>query len=284
MAKKERLDARLVREGLFPTREKAQRAILAGMVKVSGQRVTKAGTPIAEDAPVSVDRPAVEYVSRGALKLERALAVFGVDPAGRRVMDVGASTGGFTDLLLQRGAERVYAIDVGYGQLAWKLRQDPRVHVLERTNVRHLTPEGLGAAEGEEPDLAVIDVSFISLAKILPAVRALLAPPGDLIALIKPQFEAGKDSVGKGGVVRDPEVHARVIREVMAAARAEGWEPWGLTYSPIKGPEGNIEFLGYWRRPEAGTAEAVTAGAEAAMPDAEAVVAEAHRALKAATP
>jgi len=272
MAKKERLDARLVREGLFPTREKAQRAILAGMVRVSGQRVTKAGNPTAEDAPVEVDRPAIEYVSRGALKLERALSVFGIDPAGRTAMDVGASTGGFTDLLLQRGATHVYAVDVGYGQLAWKLRQDPRVSVLERTNVRHLTPEGLGAPEGQEPELAVIDVSFISLGKILPAVRGLLKAPGDLVALIKPQFEAGKESVGKGGVVRDPEVHARVIREVMDAARAEGWEPWGLTYSPIKGPEGNIEFLGYWRRE----------AAPHAVPEAEAVVAEAHRALKAA--
>lgn len=271
-AKKERLDARLVREGLFPTREKAQRAVLAGMVRVSGQRVTKAGTPVAEDAPVEVDRPAIEYVSRGALKLERALAVFGLDPTGRRVMDVGASTGGFTDLLLQRGAAEVYAIDVGYGQLAWKLRQDPRVHVFERTNIRHLTPEGLGAPAGAEPDLAVIDVSFISLGKILPAVRQLLAAPGDLVALIKPQFEAGKEAVGKGGVVRDPAVHARVIDEVMAAAAAEGWHAWGLTYSPIKGPEGNIEFLGYWRR-EAANHE---------RPATEAVVSEAHAALKAA--
>lgn len=271
MAKKERLDVRLVREGFFPTREKAQRAILAGMVKVSGQRFTKAGTPVAEDAPVEVEQPAIAYVSRGALKLERALDIFGLDPAGRRAMDVGASTGGFTDLLLQRGAAHVYAIDVGYGQLAWKLRQDPRVSVLERTNIRHLTPEGLGAPPEEAPDLAVIDVSFISLGKILPAVRALLAPPGELIALIKPQFEAGKASVGKGGVVRDPEVHARVIREVLAAAASEGWHAGGLTYSPIKGPEGNIEFLGYWRRepsPEV-------------LPAVEAVVAEAHGALKA---
>ena len=276
MAKKERLDARLVREGLFPTREKAQRAILAGMVKVSGQRVTKAGTPIAEDAPVEVERPAIEYVSRGALKLERALDVFGVDPTGRRIMDVGASTGGFTDLLLQRGAVHVYAVDVGYGQLAWKLRQDPRVTVLERTNVRHLTPEGLKAPEGEAPDMAVIDVSFISLAKILPAVRALLTAPGDLIALIKPQFEAGKEAVGKGGVVRDPAVHARVITDVMAAAHAEGWHAWGLTYSPIKGPEGNIEFLGYWRRePREDAAEGVDAARVTAVVD------DAHRALKA---
>jgi 23S rRNA (cytidine1920-2'-O)/16S rRNA (cytidine1409-2'-O)-methyltransferase len=270
-AKKERLDARLVREGLFPTREKAQRAILAGLVRVAGQRVTKAGTPISEDAAVEVERPALDYVSRGALKLERALAVFGVDPARRHVMDVGASTGGFTDLLLQRGAAGVYAIDVGYGQLAWKLRQDPRVHVLERTNVRHLEPAGLGAAPGTEPDLAVIDVSFISLGKILPAVHQLLAPPRDLITLIKPQFEAGKESVGKGGVVRDPAVHERVLREVTAAAATQGWHAWGLTYSPIKGPEGNIEFLGYWRQEPA--PHAVTA--------AEAVVAEAHAALKA---
>lgn len=275
MAKKERLDARLVREGLFPTREKAQRAILAGMVKVAGQRVTKAGTPVAEDAAIEVERPAVEYVSRGALKLERALDVFGIDPAGRRAMDVGASTGGFTDLLLQRGATHVYAIDVGYGQLAWKLRQDPRVSVFERTNIRYLTPEGLGAPPDEAPDLAVIDVSFISLGKILPAVRALLRDPGDLVALIKPQFEAGKEAVGKGGVVRDAAVHGRVIAEVMAAAAAEGWHAWGLTYSPIKGPEGNIEFLGYWRREPAPQEGVASAEAIAAVVD------EAHRTLKA---
>lgn len=287
MAKKERLDARLVREGLFPTREKAQRAILAGMVRVSGQRVTKAGTPIAEDAPVDVERPAIEYVSRGALKLERALEVFGLDPSGRCVMDVGASTGGFTDLLLQRGARKVYAIDVGYGQLAWKLRQDPRVSVFERTNIRHLTPEELNAPAGEQPDLAVIDVSFISLGKILPAVRALLSPPGELVALIKPQFEAGKDSVGKGGVVRDPAVHERVIHQVMDAARREGWVPAGLTYSPIKGPEGNIEFLGYWQRgalvSEPASGERAAEAPETSEAEATriaAVVAEAHRALK----
>lgn len=270
MAPKERLDARLVREGHFPTREKAQRAILAGLVRVGGQTVTKAGTSVPEDAPLTITRPETEYVSRGALKLERALDRFGIDPGGRRVLDVGASTGGFTDLLLQRGAERVYAVDVGYGQLAWKLRQDPRVTVLERTNIRHLTPEGLGADPGAEPDLAVIDVAFISLGKVLPAVRGLLVPPGDLIALIKPQFEAGKEAVGKGGVVRDAGVHEAVVREVLRAAAAEGWELWGLTYSPIKGPEGNIEFLGYWRRQPR----------DQELPDVKALVSEAHRVLR----
>ncbi|MNL18805.1 16S/23S rRNA (cytidine-2'-O)-methyltransferase TlyA [compost metagenome] len=163
-------------------------------------------------------------------------------------MDAGASTGGFTDVLLRRGARKVYAVDVGYGQLAWELRQDPRVVVMERTNVRHLTPEALAPDPADRPDLCVIDVSFIGLEKVLGAIQALLVPPGDGVALVKPQFQAGKQDVGKGGVVRDAKVHERVLVEVDAAAQALGFHLWGLTHSPIKGPEGNIEFLAYWRR------------------------------------
>ncbi|HEY9721167.1 MAG TPA: TlyA family RNA methyltransferase [Oscillatoriaceae cyanobacterium] len=239
---KTRLDQLLVARGLFPSREKAQAAIMAGMVRVGGVPATKAGQPIAEDAAIEVTGQAHPYVSRGGLKLEKALDTFGVSPEGRVVLDAGASTGGFTDLLLKRGATRVYAVDVGYGQLAWELRQDPRVVVMERTNVRHLTPDRIE----EVPSLIVADLSFISLAKVLPALSALLAPGGEAITLIKPQFEAGREAV-KGGVVRDARVHRRVIEEVRDAAAQHGWGLIGLTYSPVKGPEGNIEFLAHWR-------------------------------------
>lgn len=261
MAKKERLDTLLVRLGHFPSREQAQRAILAGWVKVNQQPATKAGMNTDPDLPISVERPGPGYASRGAHKLLRALEVFALPVENRVAMDVGASTGGFTDVLLRHGARKVYAIDVGYGQLAWELRQDPRVVVHERTNIRHLTPEQLGA---ERPDLAVIDVSFIGLGKVLPTVRALLTSPGDVIALIKPQFEAGPASVGKGGVVRDPLVHLRVLESVLAQAEQLGYQLQGLTYSPIKGPEGNIEFLAHWRSGTPGNPPSPAAVIEAA--------------------
>lgn len=243
MAKKERLDTLLVSLGHFGSREQAQRAILAGLVRVGGSPATKAGMGVDPTLPIEVVAPASSYVSRGGHKLERALAAFEVPVTGRVALDVGASTGGFTDVLLRNGARFVYAVDVGYGQLAWSLRQDPRVKVMERTNIRHL--EGL---EGETPDLAVIDVSFIGLAKVLPSVERLLSEGGDVVALVKPQFEAGREHVGKGGVVRDARTHERVLAEVDAAARGLGYHLWGLTHSPIKGPEGNIEFLAYWRK------------------------------------
>jgi len=236
---RERLDLLLVQKGLFETRERAQAAILAGQVFVGGQRADKAGARYPADASIEVRGEAIPYVSRGGLKLAGALDAFQVDPAGRIVIDVGASTGGFTDVLLQRGAARIFAIDVGYGQLAWKLRSDPRVTVLDRTNIRHLRPDALS----DTPDLAVIDVSFISLEKVLPAVRDLLAPEGEIIALVKPQFEAGPEKVGKGGIVRKPEVHREVLHHIADVAEGLGYRVAGLIPSPITGTEGNIEFL-----------------------------------------
>jgi len=241
-APKERLDVLLVRRGLAGSRSRAQQLIMAGEVSVNGRPVTKAGTRVPVDAHVSVRRP-LPYVSRGGLKLAAALERFGVDPAGRVAADVGASTGGFTDVLLTRGAVRVYAIDVGYGQLAWKLRQDPRVVVMERTNARHLE------ALPEPVDLVTVDASFISLRLLLPAVRKWLRPEGEVIALVKPQFEAGREEVGRGGVVRDPAVHRRVLRELVAWARARAWRVLGLTASPLRGPAGNVEFF-LWLSPD----------------------------------
>lgn len=258
---KQRLDHLLVARGLFASRERAQAAIMAGLVKIGDQVASKAGQPVAEDAPITVAGQAHPYVSRGGLKLERALDVFGVPLAGRLVLDAGASTGGFTDVALQRGARHVYAVDVGYGQLAWSLRQDERVTVMERTNVRHLTPEALP----ERPEAIVADLSFISLDKVLPAFAALLAPGGEAITLVKPQFEAGREAV-KGGVVRDPKTHLRVLEAVQAAARTVDWTLVGVTHSPVKGPEGNIEFLAHWR-PAAGEGlppEALARAVEAA--------------------
>lgn len=247
MPKKERLDTLLVRVGHFASREQAQRSILAGLVKVGGVLVTKAGTPVDPELPLSVEPPKTTYVSRGGFKLKAALEAFQVDVQGRIALDVGASTGGFTDVLLKGGARLVYAVDVGYGQLAWELRQDPRVRVFERTNIRYLPSDALAKEDGR-PDLAVIDVSFIGLGKVLPAVWRLLSEHGDVIALIKPQFEAGREHVGKGGVVREAKTHVRVLEAVVAQASELGYHLWGLTHSPIKGPEGNIEFLAYWRR------------------------------------
>ncbi len=238
MAKK-RLDCLLVERGLAPSRQRAQALILAGQVLADGLPRDKAGTLVDEGAALSVRGQDMPYVSRGGLKLEAALDAFGVDPAGLACLDVGASTGGFSDCLLLRGARHVTAVDVGYGQLAWKIRQDERVTVMERTNVRYLTAADLP----ERPELAVIDVSFISLALVLPVVKELLAPGGRVIALVKPQFEVGKEQVGKKGVVRDPVLHQEVISAIMACAERLGFRHLGPVESPILGPEGNKEFL-----------------------------------------
>ncbi len=249
---KQRLDQLLVDRGLFPTRSRAQASILAGEIYVNGQRCDKAGTGIDAGARVEVRGTANPYVSRGGLKLEKALKEFQVQVAGRAALDIGASTGGFTDCLLQAGAAQVYAIDVGYGQLDWKLRNDPRVVVIERTNVRYLTPEKfkdrVSAVEFRVPDLAVIDVSFISLSKILPVVYNLLAPEAEVIALIKPQFEAGRGEVGKGGIVRDETVRQAVIEKVKGSAIEAGFRVGGLIESPIKGADGNVEYLIYFEK------------------------------------
>lgn len=242
-----RLDVLLVERGLFPTRARAQAAILAGAVRVDGRPARKAGERVPPDARVEVVADPLPYASRGGLKLAHALDAFGVDPAGRCCLDVGASTGGFTDVLLRRGARRVYAVDVGYGQLAWRLRQDRRVVVLERTNIRHLSPDALP----DRPDLATVDVSFISLRLVLPKLAELLAPPGEVVALVKPQFEAGPAEVGKGGIVRDPAVHLRVLQAVAEAAGGSGFGVFGVLPSPIPGADGNREFF-LWLRQEPG--------------------------------
>jgi 23S rRNA (cytidine1920-2'-O)/16S rRNA (cytidine1409-2'-O)-methyltransferase len=233
---RERLDRLLVDRGLAESRERAQAMILAGIVRVDGETARRAALPVSADAAVEVaDR--LPFVSRGGLKLAHALDRFGLDPSGQTVADVGASTGGFTDCLLQRGARRVYAIDVGRGQLDWRLRRDQRVVVMERTHARDL-------ADLPEPlDGATVDVSFISLRQVLPSVFGWLTPDGWTVALVKPQFEAGREQVGKGGVVRDPAVHARVLRDVAEAIRQHGRAVHGLTRSPIRGPAGNREFL-----------------------------------------
>lgn len=236
---KERLDVLLVKRGLAETREKAKTTLMAGLVLVNGQKIDKAGTMVKEDAELRLLGNALPYVSRGGFKLEKAMEVFGVSLDGKVAADIGASTGGFTDCALQRGATKVFAIDVGYGQLAWKLRSDPRVVNMERTNIRYVRPEDVG----ELIDFASIDVAFISLTKVLEPVKALLGAKGEVVALVKPQFEAGRENVGKKGVVRDPEAHKTVIREVAAYSREIGFFPAGLTFSPIKGPEGNIEYL-----------------------------------------
>lgn len=239
---KERLDVLLVKRGYVPSREQARRTIMAGLVRVGQERQDKPGVRVPTDAPIEVLGPPHPYVSRGGLKLEEALRVFSIDLSGRVVIDIGASTGGFTDCALHWGAKIVYAVDVGYGQLAWKLRQDPRVVVMERTNFRHFRPEDL---EGEPPDVGTVDVSFISLTHILPPLSRILAPPGEVIALVKPQFEAGRQQVGKGGVVRDPAVHRKVLLDHLNVAAQAGFRVLGLTPSPIAGGEGNIEFLSH---------------------------------------
>ncbi|XID94158.1 TlyA family RNA methyltransferase [Paenibacillaceae bacterium WGS1546] len=243
-ATKERLDVLLLELGYFDSREKAKAAIMAGLVCIGTERVDKAGTKVARDADIRVKGAVHPYVSRGGLKLRKAIESFGLNLNEAIVLDIGASTGGFTDCALQHGASFVYAVDVGYNQLDWSLRRDERVKVMERTNFRHMTPDQL---EGPAPAFATIDVSFISLKLILPALANILVSGGETVALIKPQFEAGRELVGKSGVVRDPAVHAQVLRDVLGAACGLGFELAGLTYSPITGGEGNIEFLAYWR-------------------------------------
>jgi 23S rRNA (cytidine1920-2'-O)/16S rRNA (cytidine1409-2'-O)-methyltransferase len=239
---KERLDVLLVERGYFGSREQAKRAIMAGLVLVDNERVDKAGTKVKAEAEITVKGELHPYVSRGGLKLEKALREFDVALDGKVVIDIGASTGGFTDCALQNGARQVYSVDVGYGQLAWSLRNDPRVIVMERTNFRHLQPEDL---KGETPQVAVMDVSFISIRLLLPVIHSVLTADGELLTLIKPQFEAGRERVGKNGIVRDPEVHRDVLQHVLGTAMAQGWNVQKVTFSPITGGDGNIEFLAH---------------------------------------
>ena len=243
---KKRLDVLLTERGLAPSREKAKALIMAGIVYVNNQKEDKAGTTFPEEASIEVRGQGLRYVSRGGFKLEKAMQCFPIDLNGRTCMDIGASTGGFTDCMLQNGAANVYAIDVGYGQLDWKLREDPRVICMEKTNFRYVKPEDLDPAR--MPDFASVDVSFISLSRILPPAHAILPAGGEMVCLIKPQFEAGRDKVGKKGVVRDPAVHVEVIENVLQIAQNAGFEVLGLAWSPIRGPEGNIEYLMYLRR------------------------------------
>ena len=238
---KERLDKLLHQKNLAESREQAKRLILAGLVIVNEQKIDKAGTLVPDDAEIRLLGQEHPYVGRGGLKLEKALQEFEIDPTGKVAIDVGASTGGFTDCLLQRGAEKVYAIDVGYGQLAWKLVNDPRVINRERTNIRHLSPDDFD----EQMDIAVIDLSFISLKKILVPLSALLKSQAEVVALVKPQFEVGKGEVGKGGIVKSPEKHQQVIQEIHEYAESIGFSVQGVTESPIKGAKGNTEFLMY---------------------------------------
>ena len=267
MKNKKRLDVLLVEQMYAPTRSKAQAIIMAGLVYVNGQKADKAGMSFdADTAVIEVRGQACPYVSRGGLKLEKALRDFGVDPTGFVCSDSGCSTGGFTDCLLQQGASKVFAIDVGYGELNWKIRNDPRVVVMERTNIRYVTPEDIG----EPLDLSVIDVSFISLRIVLPAIKNLLKEnQGQVLCLIKPQFEAGRENVGKNGVIREPAVHQEVLDNFVALAKELGFTILGLTFSPVKGPAGNIEFLGHLTLRDS----------EGIEPDTADVVAQAHKIL-----
>ena len=267
MKNKKRLDVLLVEQMYAETRSKAQAIIMAGLVYVNGQKADKAGMSFdADTAVIEVRGQACPYVSRGGLKLEKALRDFGVDPTGFVCSDSGCSTGGFTDCLLQQGASKVFAIDVGYGELNWKIRNDPRVVVMERTNIRYVTPEDIG----EPLDLSVIDVSFISLRIVLPAIKNLLKEGrGQVLCLIKPQFEAGRENVGKNGVIREPSVHKEVLDSIVALAKELGFKILGLTFSPVKGPAGNIEFLGHL----------TLADVPGIEPDTAEVVAQAHKTL-----
>lgn len=267
MKVKKRLDVLLVERGFAETRTKAQAIIMSGLVYVQGQKADKPGMSFEENSEIEVRGATCPYVSRGGLKLEKALRDFGVDPTGFVCSDSGASTGGFTDCLLQQGASKVFAIDVGYGQLDWKIRSDPRVVVMERTNVRYVTPEQLG----EPLDLSVVDVSFISLRIVLPVIKTFLKEnAGQVLCLIKPQFEAGKEKVGKKGVVRDPSVHKEVLDDFVALTEEIGFKILGLTFSPVKGPEGNIEFL----------AHLTLADKTPVLPDTALIVSQAHETLK----
>lgn len=265
MSTKERLDVLLVNRGLFESREKAKTAIMAGQIFMGTVCVDKAGTKVPIDADLSVKGNTLPYVSRGGLKLEKALQLYSIDLTDAVMVDIGASTGGFTDCALQNGAAKVFAIDVGYNQLAWSLRQDKRVINMEKQNIRTVTAEQLG----ELVDFISIDVAFISLDKVLPVAVTLLKDTGSLVALIKPQFEAGREKVGKGGIVRDPATHAEVLTRILNVAEEVGLHLHGVTYSPIKGTEGNIEFLGYFKK--------TTDGALPITPElVESVVAAAH--------
>ena len=267
MKNKKRLDVLLVEQMYAETRSKAQAIIMAGLVYVNGQKADKAGMSFdADTAVIEVRGQACPYVSRGGLKLEKALRDFGVDPTGFVCSDSGCSTGGFTDCLLQQGASKVFAIDVGYGELNWKIRNDPRVVVMERTNIRYVTPEDIG----EPLDLSVIDVSFISLRIVLPAIKNLLKEKqGQVLCLIKPQFEAGRENVGKNGVIRESAIHKEVLDNFVALAKDLGFTILGLTFSPVKGPAGNIEFLGHL----------TLADRDGIEPDTADVVAQAHKTL-----
>lgn len=263
---KKRLDVLLVERLYAETRSKAQAIIMSGNVYVNGQKADKPGTSFEENVEIEVRGAVCPYVSRGGLKLEKALRDFGVNPEGFVCSDSGASTGGFTDCLLQQGAKKVFAIDVGYGQLDWKIRSDERVVVMERTNIRYVTPEDLG----EPLDLSVIDVSFIGLEIVLPTIKNLLKQDsGQVLCLIKPQFEAGKENVGKKGVVRDPKIHQMVLDNFVSLVKSLGFAILGLTFSPVKGPEGNIEFLGHL----------TLANVPGIEPDTADVVTQAHKSL-----
>lgn len=266
---KERLDILLVNRNLAASREKAKAIIMSGIVYVDGQKEDKAGSMFEDTLPIEVRGATLKYVSRGGLKLEKAMTHFGVEPAGKVCMDVGSSTGGFTDCMLQNGAVKVYAVDVGHGQLDWKLRNDPRVVCMEKTNIRYVTPEQIG----DRIELASIDVSFISLTKVLGPVKALLTDNGQIVCLIKPQFEAGREKVGKKGVVREKSTHLEVIEAVIRYAVSIGFEILNLEFSPIKGPEGNIEYLLYLQNHTDGQLYTEYKA------DEEAVVEEAHKSL-----
>lgn len=240
MKNKERLDVLLVERGLAETREKAKRSIMAGLVYTNEERLDKPGEKVKVDIPLMLKGNVLPYVSRGGLKLEKALKIFDVTVKDKIMLDIGASTGGFTDCALQNGAKMSYALDVGYNQLAWKLRQDERVVVMERTNFRYVTPADLA---GEMPNFATIDVSFISLKLILPVLKTLLVPNSDIVALVKPQFEAGREQVGKKGIVRDEKVHLQVVNKIVDFALEQGFNAINLSFSPITGGDGNIEFL-----------------------------------------
>lgn len=266
---KERLDVLLVQQGLANSRELAKAYIMAGNVYVDGQKEDKAGTKVAVTAKLEVKGNQMKYVSRGGYKLEKAMDVFGIRLDGKICLDIGASTGGFTDCMLQNGASKVYAIDVGYGQFAWKLRNDERVVCLEKTNVRYVTHEQVS----DEGDFASIDVSFISLTKVLPAVLGVLGEKGQLVCLIKPQFEAGREKVGKKGVVRDSSVHREVIEMIVEYVRTQSLGILGLDFSPIKGPEGNIEYLIYLDKSQSGMHE------DEVQARVDTVVAQSHKIL-----
>lgn len=266
---KERLDVLLVKRNLAESREKAKAIIMSGNVFVDGQREDKAGTSFSEKAVIEVKGSPLKYVSRGGLKLEKAMTHFDVTLEGKICMDVGSSTGGFTDCMLQNGAVKVYAVDVGNGQLAWKLRQDERVVCMEKTNIRYVTPEDIG----EPVDFSSIDVSFISLTKVLEPIRDYLTEDGEIVALIKPQFEAGREKVGKKGVVREKSTHHEVIEKVTSYAASIGFDILEIEFSPIKGPEGNIEYLAHLKKQEEGMAP------KSCPVDPERIVEQAHQTL-----